>query len=105
MTKYLPWLLLSLPTVLVLLLWSYLPTQLPVHYSINGPDRLGSKDDFAGLVLSMTLTFGLLFYILIQVFSTLHRIKTNILTKAPLFSSIGASAMGILMVALALFNV
>lgn len=87
--KYLPWLILALPTLGVFLIWNYLPEQMPLHVSNRGVDQYGSREDFAALVMVVTLVFGLICYIAIQAMSSFNPMSQKELEKAYLGDRLG----------------
>jgi uncharacterized membrane protein len=92
--KYLPWVILLLPIATVLILWNHLPAKLPIHFSSNGPDQFGSRDDFGALVLAVTAIFALIPYVLLQVVSSFQPISERGLNKAYLAITAGSSLIG-----------
>lgn len=79
---------------MVFLLWDYLPEQTPDRASGRGVDRSGSREDFAALVIMLTLLFGLVFYIATQAISSFSPMSEKELEKAYLGGAVGAAIIG-----------
>ena len=94
MKKYLPWLILASPILVYFLLWDYLPERMPVHASDRGVDRYGSREDFAGLVLTVTMIFGIMFFIATKAISSFSPMTRKELDEAYLGGAIGAAVIG-----------
>lgn len=95
--KYLPLLILALPTLSVCLLWNFLPEQMPVHVWNVSVDRYGNREDFAALVMVVTLIFGLMCYITVRAISSFNLMSQKELDKADQGGAIGAAVIGFMM--------
>ncbi len=92
--KYLAWLILASPILAFFLLRDYLPEQMPIHVSQRGVDRYGSKENFAGIVLTITMIFGLMFFIVAKALSSFSPMSQEELDKAYLGGWVGAAMIG-----------